>query len=90
MLGGDPRCPSRAGVGLKVGPTAPRSTYFVCSLRRALEADAQTEIEFAVRVGVLLALDHSRGESAAKLSAGPREVRAAIERLRRVAPALVE
>jgi hypothetical protein len=84
MLGGDPHRSSRAGVGTKVG-TTPRSTHFVRSLRRALEVDAQGEIEFAVNVAVLLALDHSRGEIAAKLDASAREVRAAIERLRRVA-----
>jgi DNA-binding CsgD family transcriptional regulator len=53
-------------------------------LSRALAADAKSEVEFAMRVGTLVALGHSRGEIAAALDATPAEVRGAIERLRRI------
>jgi hypothetical protein len=72
-----------AGVVSEVGrPASP----FLRELCRALAHDARAEVEMAAKVGTLLALGHSQAEIAYSLDISQAEIRAAVKRLRRVAP----
>lgn len=60
----------------------------VRALRRALIADAQSEVQLALKVGVLVTLGVSRAEIARQLGVADRDLRVTFERLKRVAPLL--
>lgn len=58
------------------------------SLERALWEDFERELDLTLRVAVLLALEYSRPAIAETLGVTAGEVRAAVRRLREVAPGL--
>jgi hypothetical protein len=63
-------------------------SQFLRDLAQALAADARAEVELAVRVGVLTALGYRQREVVEITGASVAEVRAALQRLRRVSERL--
>jgi hypothetical protein len=57
-------------------------------VRRALERNAGREFDFTLRVAVLLGLELKRVKVARTLGASGAEVRAAVDRLKRIAGAI--